>query len=192
MYMIRTRGDSGIPELLALFPGSAPPPHDNSEKEEESLVPFHTWCAAHWRHSYSELICYVTTRVCSDRSIERNYIDSDDSERIYVVIQAARDTGMVQVQNYIDSDDSERIYVVIQAARDTGMVQVQNTTYSCQTLWLWKLLLQTDKHHLLHSLVISLQQVKTCNSQKYRVTELSGLHELYLNLPIDISMTFVL
>jgi len=44
----------------SLFPRLSPRT-TTKKSEEESLVPFSTWCTAHQCHSFNDLFCYVTT-----------------------------------------------------------------------------------------------------------------------------------
>ena len=60
---------------ISLVPRLSPAWQWQTVKEGKSLVPLRMWCAARWHHSYNELICYVTTRVC--RLLWQRWIDRE-------------------------------------------------------------------------------------------------------------------
>ena len=88
---------------------------DKQLRRGRAWYPFARDARHRLRQSYNELICYVTTRACR------------------LLCMAAIDR---QREDYTDGDDSERSYLIIQAAGDTGTVQyqLQNATYSFLTL----------------------------------------------------------
>ena len=81
-------------------------------------------------------------------------------------------------EDYTDGDDSGGSYKIIQAARDISTVQykLQNATLIIPDYPVMKIC----PHKLMSTIYCAciawsfflLQQAKTCNSQKYRVTEL--------------------
>jgi len=79
-------------------------------------------------------------------------------------------------EDYTDGDDSERNYLIIQAARDTGTVQykLQNATSLLVSDSPVTKICPHELASTIHCIVwsfFSLQQAKTSNSQIHRVTE---------------------
>ena len=130
------------------------------KSEEESLVPFCTWCTAHQRHSFNDLFCYVTTT-----ELQLLWQQKIDREIILMAMTAKEVTWWYRQPGIlVQFTISIECNLLIPDSPVTKICAPKLTSAIYCLAWTF----------------FPLQQAKTCNSQKYRVTEQAVCMWVYL------------